>query len=144
MVVVSNDPVASGLVASLARPGGNVTGVTYVHDQLAGKAIELLKDAAPRVARVAILWNPNHTDPEYRETQRGASTLGVALQSLEVRSAQDSRLRFRRQPAGVPRRSSSPGRGSCIGIDSRSASSHRRIDCLWWARRHGCSRPELS
>ena len=51
VVVVSNDPVASGLVASLARPGGNVTGVTYVHDQLAGKAIELLKDAAPWVSR---------------------------------------------------------------------------------------------
>jgi len=47
VVVVSNDPVASGLVASLARPGGNVTGVTYVHDKLAGKSIELLKHAAP-------------------------------------------------------------------------------------------------
>src|SRR5262249_32781925 len=64
VVVVSNDPVASGLVASLARPGGNITGLTYVHDQLAGKAVELLKDAAPWVSRVAILWNPNHTDPE--------------------------------------------------------------------------------
>ncbi len=49
VVVVSNDPVASGLVASLARPGGNVTGVTYVHDQLAGKTVELLKDAVPWV-----------------------------------------------------------------------------------------------
>jgi ABC-type uncharacterized transport system substrate-binding protein len=63
VVVVSNDPVASGLVASLARPGGNVTGVTYVHDALAGKSIELLKQAAPSVSRVAILWNPNHTIP---------------------------------------------------------------------------------
>jgi len=102
VVVVSNDPVASGLVASLARPGGNVTGVTYVHDQLAGKAIELLKDAAPRVARVAILWNPNHTDPEYRETQRGASTLGVALQSLEVRSAQELEVAFQAAARGRP------------------------------------------
>src|SRR6516225_9492309 len=75
VVVVSNDPVASGLVASLARPGGNITGLTYVHDQLAGKAVELLKEAAPWVSRVAILWNPNHTDPEYRETQRAARTL---------------------------------------------------------------------
>jgi putative ABC transport system substrate-binding protein len=102
VVVVSNDPVASGLVASLARPGGNVTGVTYVHDQLAGKVIELLKDAAPRVARVAILWNPNHTDPEYRETQRGASTLGVALQSLEVRSAQELEVAFQAAARGRP------------------------------------------
>ncbi|HEY7038856.1 MAG TPA: ABC transporter substrate-binding protein [Methylomirabilota bacterium] len=89
VVVVSNDPVASGLVASLARPGGNITGVTYVHDRLAGKSIELLKDAAPRVSRVAMLWNPNHADPEFRETQQAAGALGVQLQSLEVREAGD-------------------------------------------------------
>jgi len=89
VVVVSNDPVASGLVASLARPGGNVTGVTYVHDTLAGKSIEFLKQAAPSVSRVAILWNPNHTDPEYRETRRAADTLRVQLQSLEVREASE-------------------------------------------------------
>jgi ABC-type uncharacterized transport system substrate-binding protein len=89
VVVVSSDPVASGLVASLARPGGNVTGLTYVHDQLAGKAVELLKDAAPSVSRVAIMWNPNHTDPEFRETQRASRTLSVELQSLEVREARD-------------------------------------------------------
>ncbi len=89
VVVVSNDPVASGLVASLARPGGNVTGVTYVADQLAGKTIELLRDAAPWVSRVAILWNPNHTDPEFRETQRAARTLRIPLQSLEVREPGD-------------------------------------------------------
>jgi len=89
VVVVSNDPVASGLVASLARPGGNVTGVTYVHDQLAGKTVELLKDAVPWVSRVAILWNPNHTDPEFRETQRAARALQVQLQSLEVRESGD-------------------------------------------------------
>jgi putative ABC transport system substrate-binding protein len=76
-------------VASLARPGGNVTGVTYVHDQLAGKTIELLRDAAPWVSRVAILWNPNHTDPEFRETQRAARTLRIPLQSLEVREPGD-------------------------------------------------------
>jgi ABC-type uncharacterized transport system substrate-binding protein len=84
VVVVGNDPVASGLVASLARAGGNVTGVTYVHDQLAGKTIELLRDAAPWVSRVAILWNPNHTDPEFRETQRAAQALQIQFQSLEV------------------------------------------------------------
>ena len=61
VVVVSNDPVESGLVASLGRPGGNITGVTYVHDMLAGKSVELLKDTAPSVSRVAILWNPNRS-----------------------------------------------------------------------------------
>ena len=89
VVVVSNDPVASGLVASLAHPGENITGVTYIHDRLAGKTIEMLKEAAPRVSRVAILWNPHHTDPEYRETHGAAGTLGMVLQSLEVRSTED-------------------------------------------------------
>jgi len=85
VVVVSDDPVESGLVASLGRPGGNVTGLTQVHDQLAGKSVQLLKDLAPGVSRVAILWNPNHADPEFRETQRASRSLGVQLQSLEVR-----------------------------------------------------------
>jgi ABC-type uncharacterized transport system substrate-binding protein len=89
VVVVSNDPVESGLVASLGRPGGNITGLTQVHDMLAGKSIELLKDTAPWVSRVAILWNPNHADPEFRETQRAARALDVQLQSLEVREPAD-------------------------------------------------------
>src|SRR5215831_18372584 len=89
LVVVSNDPVESGLVASLARPGGNITGITQVHDMLAGKSIELLKDIVPSVSRVAVLWNPDHADPEFRETQRGSRTLGVQLQSLEVRQPDD-------------------------------------------------------
>jgi putative ABC transport system substrate-binding protein len=87
VVVVSSDPVESGLVASLGRPGGNITGITYVHDQLAGKSVELIKDTAPSVSRVAILWNPDHADPEFRETQRASRALEVQLQSLEVRES---------------------------------------------------------
>ena len=89
VVVVSNDPVEAGLVASLGRPGGNITGLTYVHDALAGKSVELLKDTVRSVSRVAILWNPNHADPEFRETQRASRALGVKLQSLEVREPGD-------------------------------------------------------
>ena len=89
VVVVSNDPVESGLVKSLGRPGGNITGLTYIHDMLAGKSVELLKEVMPQVSRVAILWNPNHADPEFRETQRASGTLGVQLQSLEVREPRD-------------------------------------------------------
>jgi putative tryptophan/tyrosine transport system substrate-binding protein len=89
VVVVSNDPVASGIVASLARPGGNITGLTFIYDQLAGKAIELLREVVPSVSRVAVLWNPNHADPEFRETQRGAQALRIEIQSLEVREPRD-------------------------------------------------------
>jgi putative ABC transport system substrate-binding protein len=86
---VSNDPVQAGLVASLARPGGNITGVTLILDELAGKRLALLKEAATRVARVGIIWSPDHADPEFRECQRAALALGMQLQSLEVRRAED-------------------------------------------------------
>ncbi len=86
---VSNDPVQSGLVSSVGRPGANITGVTLVYDELAGKTLDLLKEAVPRITRVSVLWNPDHADPEYRETQRAAAALGVRLQSLEVRRASD-------------------------------------------------------
>jgi putative tryptophan/tyrosine transport system substrate-binding protein len=89
VVIVSNDPVASGLVASLGRPGGNITGLTYIHNMLAGKSVEFLKETVPQISRVAVLWNPNHLDPEFRETQRASSILGVQLQSLEVREPND-------------------------------------------------------
>jgi len=86
---MSNDPVESGMVTSLGRPRGNVTGVTLVYDELAGKTLGFLKEAAPAVSRVAVLWNPDHADPEFREIKRAAVTLGVQLQSLEVRRLDD-------------------------------------------------------
>ena len=89
VALVSNDPVQSGLVASVSRPGGNVTGVTMIYDELAGKVLELLKEAVPDISRVAVLWNPDHADPEYRETVRAASARQIQLQSLEVRRPGD-------------------------------------------------------
>jgi putative tryptophan/tyrosine transport system substrate-binding protein len=89
VVLVSNDPVQSGLVASVGRPGANITGVTLIYDELAGKVLELLKEAVPEISRVAVLWNPNHADPEFRETQGAAIARGVRLQSLEVQRLDD-------------------------------------------------------
>jgi putative ABC transport system substrate-binding protein len=89
VAMVSNDPVQSGLVASVSRPGGNITGITQIYDELSGKVVELLKEAVPGISRVAVLWNPNHADPEFRETQRAAAALGVQIQSLEVRKPAD-------------------------------------------------------
>ena len=76
-------------MASLGRPGGNITGLTFVHDHLAGKSVELLKDTVPWVSRVAALFNPDHADPEFRATQTASQTLGVQLQPLEVRQPGD-------------------------------------------------------
>jgi putative ABC transport system substrate-binding protein len=89
VMAVSNDPVQSGLVASLARPGGNVTGVTFVSSDLAAKRLQFLRELAPQLARVAVLWNPDHVDPEYREIQTAGRALDVQVQSLEVRSPAD-------------------------------------------------------
>jgi putative tryptophan/tyrosine transport system substrate-binding protein len=88
-VMVSNDPVQTGLVSSIRQPGGNVTGLTLIYDDLAGKMLSLLKEAVPKLRRVAVLWNPTHADPEFRETKRAADLEGVEVQSLEVRGAGD-------------------------------------------------------
>jgi ABC-type uncharacterized transport system substrate-binding protein len=95
VVMVSNDPVQSGLVASLSQPGGNVTGLTLIYDDLAGKMLDLLKEAVPGMSRVAVLWNPNHADPEFRETKRVAASRNVEVQSLEVRQPADFEVAFK-------------------------------------------------
>jgi ABC-type uncharacterized transport system substrate-binding protein len=89
VMITSADPVRGGLVASLARPGGNVTGVTFVSSDLAGKRLQFLKEAAPAVTRVAVLWNPDHPDGEFPATLAAGGALGVRVQSLEVRGRDD-------------------------------------------------------
>lgn len=84
----SGDPVAAKLVASLARPGGNLTGITFLTLELAGKRVELLKEAAPRISRLAILFNPLHIGEEeaVRESQAATQRLGLPLQPFAVHS----------------------------------------------------------
>jgi len=87
IVALSGDPVGTGLVASLARPGGNVTGVTNLSPDLSGKRLELLKEIVPGVIRVAVLWDPEGPVPvlAFKETQAAARAMGLQIQSLEVR-----------------------------------------------------------
>ena len=87
---VMGDPVGDGLVASLARPGGNITGLTFLGPELVPKRLELLKQAVPRVSRVAALWHPGafgeRTNRDMlKETEAAARTLGVQLQLVAVR-----------------------------------------------------------
>ncbi len=93
--ISSADPEQLGLVASLARPGGNATGVTLLQDELASKRLEVLKEAAPRVSEVAFIWNPDHPDNEQREAQRAAQALGVRLHLIAVRGTSDFDAGFR-------------------------------------------------
>jgi len=85
----SADPVRLGFVASLARAGGNATGITLLLDELASKRLELLKQAAPRISRVGFLWNPDHADNELPEAERAAASLGIELKPLTVRGPAD-------------------------------------------------------
>ena len=85
------DAVAAGLVASLARPGGNITGLSALAPELSGKRLELLKETFPRVTRVAVLWNPSNPANSivWKETQAASQAVALQLQSLEVRSLKD-------------------------------------------------------
>jgi ABC-type uncharacterized transport system substrate-binding protein len=82
------DPVTAGLVESLARPGGSVTGVTNMAAILTGKRLELLKEAVPKVSRVAVLWDPKAPGsiPQWEQSQQPAHALGMQLYSMEVSS----------------------------------------------------------
>ena len=83
------DPVGVGLVDSLARPGENITGVTSIAAELAGKRLELLKETIPNLSRVAVLWTPQDpaSTPQWKESQLAARELGLQLHSMEVSSA---------------------------------------------------------
>ena len=82
-----SDPVASGLVHSLARPGGNITGVSTTASELSGKRLELLKATIPKLFRVAVMWNPEGSRQGWKESQLAARELGLPLYSMEVVSA---------------------------------------------------------
>jgi putative ABC transport system substrate-binding protein len=91
-----NDPVGSGLVVSLARPGRNVTGLSTIAPELVGKRLQLLKEAVPGISRVAVLWNPTVTTQalELREAKVAAESLKVQLQLLEARAPSDFAAAF--------------------------------------------------
>ena len=85
------DPVGSGLVPSLARPGGNVTGTSFMGPDLVGKQLQLLKEVVPKVSRVALLRNPANpaSAQGLRDAEAAARALGVRLQALEARDPQE-------------------------------------------------------
>jgi putative ABC transport system substrate-binding protein len=88
---VAIDPVGSGLVASLANPGGNVTGLSLQADELAGKRVELLREVLPQLRRLAVMFNADNTQPvlEMGETQAEARRLGLEIIPLAIRRAED-------------------------------------------------------
>ena len=102
VMALSADPVETGLVSSLARPGGNTTGLSLISRELSGKRLELLRAVVPRVSRIAVLFDP--TDPggavQMRETEAAARALGVQLQRLDVRGPGDFEKAFQAATRG--------------------------------------------
>lgn len=96
VMAVDYDPVGAGFAASLARPGGNITGMSAVSPELNGKRLELLSATIPRLTRVALLWNSAEPNAVafLRETRAAAQVLGLELQSLEVRAPRELEAAF--------------------------------------------------
>jgi putative ABC transport system substrate-binding protein len=91
VLATAGDPVGIGLVESLARPGGNITGMSIMHAELGAKRLEMLKDMVPTAARVAVLLNPDNPNAQlqWRELEVAAPRLDMQLQAVEVRRATD-------------------------------------------------------
>ena len=91
VMALSTDPVGTGFVTSLARPGANITGLSNITAELGGKRLELLKEAVPGLARVAFFWNPDVRGAvlDYKETEARARALRLELRSLEVSTGED-------------------------------------------------------
>ena len=86
---VSESPMRAGIAVSLARPGKNFTGVTFLTDEMAAKRIELLKEVAPNAKRVAVIFNPQHFDDEVTFARRGAESLGIELTTHPINDVTD-------------------------------------------------------
>ena len=91
VMALSSDPVGAGFVASLARPGGNITGLSNISPELSGKRVELLREAVPGLSRVALLWNPDVRGAvlDYKEAASAARSLRVEVKSVEASRAED-------------------------------------------------------
>jgi len=130
-IVMANsiDPVGTGFVASLSRPGGNVTGLSSVSPELSAKRLELLKEAVSGLSRVAIVWNPDVRGAvfEYKETESAARSLHLQLQSVEVNRPDD----FDRVFAALK-----AGRAEALTVASFSGGFRSRSQIASLAQKH--------
>ena len=120
VMTAGSDPVAAGFVTSLARPGGNITGLTIGGPELNGKRLELLKEAVPKLSRVAVLGNPDGATygSQMTEIEGAARALGLKLQRVELRESSDLENVFSAMTRGRA--------GALLGLNSPEFSFHRR------------------
>jgi len=121
VMTFGGDPVATGLIVSLPRPGGNVTGLASMYPELSGKRLELLKQAVPSLRRAAVLWNRDNAShrPALRASEEAARTLGIELHSVEFRTRQDF------EPAFLAARQARAG--ALLILDDPATFTHREL-----------------
>jgi putative ABC transport system substrate-binding protein len=120
VMAFDNDPVGNGFVASLARPGGNITGLSTLYPEISGKQLELLKEIVPRLSRLAVFGNSTHPGnaQALKETELAAGALAVQLQYLDVRDPKDIETAFR---------AASKGRADAVLVlENAVLTSHRK------------------
>jgi ABC-type uncharacterized transport system substrate-binding protein len=126
------DPVGAGLVESLARPGGNLTGITLLNRELGGKRLELLKEAVPKLARVAVLYDPANTNNE-RELKEAlpvaARALGLTIQPWQVVDADSFERNSLRWASSARMDFTSPEAGKCRQSKNKPWALHKRAGC---------------
>jgi putative ABC transport system substrate-binding protein len=122
IVMVAADPVGLGLVASLARPGGNVTGLSYFNEAIIAKRVQLLKEFVPGLAQVFVLRNPSIAVHAtfWQETEVAARKLGVALQPFDIRGPEDFEVAFASAKRANVQPSSPSMTPSLLRIEPRS------------------------
>ena len=128
--VVSSDPVSQGLVASIARPGGNVTGINFVSAELVAKRLEILRELVPAAVRVAVLVNPSTpgpTEATLKDVHPAAQALGLQLDVFNANSSQDIDLAFAQF---------APRRPDALFVASSAFLTSRRIQLVHLATRH--------
>jgi len=96
IVMLATDPLGAGLVTSLARPGGNITGVATLESELGAKRLELLKEAFPKASRVAVLYDPTTSPTVLKEVEDAGARMKLQLQVIEVRTPEDLAPAFRK------------------------------------------------
>jgi len=126
-----SDPVSLGLVESLARPGGNITGFTTIGSSLAGKRLELLKEIVPKLSRVAVLWDPQNLGSAqvWKESQLPARELGLDLHSVAVRSADRFESGFKEAVKARSGALTMTGGAVMANITNRSSTWRQKVGC---------------
>jgi putative ABC transport system substrate-binding protein len=131
VMAFDDDLVGSGFVASLARPGGNITGLSILAPEISGKQLELLKEIIPRLSRVAVLGSSTRsgTAQALKETELAAGAFGVQVQYLDILGPKDVETTFREASRGVLRQSSCCRAPSSMLIENKSPISQQRAGC---------------